>query len=62
MKLLLVLIRLVKEAFALSLPQAMYEPYHIGCGKFAFAPFSENNIPRVSLCTTFLSIHQECVS
>ncbi len=45
LKLLQVSIGLVKEAFALSLWQAIYGAYLVARAEIAFAPFPENDIP-----------------
>jgi hypothetical protein len=44
-KLFRVSIAMVKEAFALSWPQALYGAYLVARAEMAAAPFPENNIP-----------------
>jgi hypothetical protein len=46
LKLLRVSVGLVREAFALSLWQAVYGAYLIARAEIAFAPFPENDVPR----------------
>jgi hypothetical protein len=45
LKLLRVSVSMVKEAFGLSWPQAIYGAYLVARGEIAFAPFPENDIP-----------------
>lgn len=45
-KLLRMSVRMVGEAFALNLPQAMYGAYLIARAEIAFAPFPENDLPK----------------
>jgi hypothetical protein len=46
LKLFRVSIAMVKEAFALSWPQAVYGAYLVARAEMAAAPFPENDIPR----------------
>jgi hypothetical protein len=46
LKLLRVSVGMVKEAFGLSWPQAVYGAYLIARAEIAFAPFPVNDIPR----------------
>jgi hypothetical protein len=46
LKLLRVSIGMVKHAFGLSLPQAMYAAYLVARAEIAAAPFPDNDIPR----------------
>ena len=46
LKLLRVSVGMVKEAFGLSWPQAIYGAYLIARAEIAFAPFPNNDIPR----------------
>ena len=46
LKLLRVSVGMVGEAFALSLPQAIYGAYLIARAEIAFAPFPNNDIPK----------------
>jgi hypothetical protein len=46
LKLLRVSVGMVKEAFGLSWPHAIYGAYLIGRAEIAFAPFPNNDIPR----------------
>ncbi len=46
LKLLFVSVSMVKEAFSLSIPQAIYAAYLVARAEIAFAPFPNNDIPR----------------
>lgn len=46
LKLLRVSVGMVKEAFGLTWPQAVYGAYLIARAEMAFAPFPDNDIPR----------------
>lgn len=49
-KLLRVSVGMVKEAFALTWPQAIYGAYLVARGEIAFAPFPENDGPKAEAC------------
>ena len=46
LKLLRMSVGMVKEAFGLSWPQAIYGAYLVARAEIAFAPFPENDVPR----------------
>src|SRR6266498_6033455 len=46
LKLLRVSVGMIGEAFALSLPQAIYGAYLIARAEIAFAPFPNNDVPK----------------
>jgi hypothetical protein len=46
LKLLRMSVGMVKEAFGLSWPQAIYGAYLVARAEMAFAPFPDNDVPR----------------